>query len=527
MKQTHRLAYRALAPWIVGAVAFLAGALQTLVYGAPTPAVHDEFSYLLAADTFVHGRCTNPPHPLWQHFETMHVLQQPTYASKYPPGQGLFLAAGRLVGGHAIVGVWLGVALACAAITWMLQACLPFVWAVIGGLLAASQLGFGVWGDCYWGGGVAAAGGAMFVGGWFRVMRHPKAVPAALSAAGLTLLANSRPFEGLLLCVPIGIATLVQVFRLTPARRWLLAKCLVPAGAVLVPSACALGYYNARVTGDPLRLPYLLHTEQYVAAPFLWIVAPRPEPEYRHADLRDFYVGWELETYKRERTREGWSRYTKAKLQMWWGTYLGYGLTCALIVLPCVLLASPRTRFAMMACVFVLGLVATVETWGFPHYVAPAAGLIYFILMQCFRYASLLRFQSWPVGRWVAATCVILSLLAPARSLLSVFHQQRRPWGDSRAETEQRLREDGNRHLVIVRYGSGHSTSEEWVFNEADVDASAVVWAREMGEEGRARLLGYFQDRVVWLLEDDGSGPKWTRLREPIKTVAAEVATRK
>jgi hypothetical protein len=66
----------------------------------------------------------------------------------------------------------------------------------------------------------------------------------------------------------------------------------------------------------------------------------------------------------------------------------------------------------------------------------------------------------------------------------------------------------GGKHLVLVRYSREHHPGNEWVYNGADIDASPVVWARELDRESNARLIEYFGDRHIWLVEPDAPTPR-------------------
>ena len=226
--------------------------------------------------------------------------------SKYPPGQGLALAAGQVIAGHPIVGVWLSFGLMCAAICWMLYAWVSPRWAIWGGVLALINpvLGIaGYWAQSYWGGAVAATGGALVLGGIRRLTRQPTRVTSLLTGAGLAILANSRPFEGLLVSLPAGIFLLIRIVRQRGQElRVSIRRIVLPILFVLVLTITGMGFYNLRVTGNSLRMPYQIHEETYGMAPvFLWQKLP-PEPEYRHEVIRDFHATHALPFYTSQRS---------------------------------------------------------------------------------------------------------------------------------------------------------------------------------------------------------------------------------
>ena len=490
------------------------------------PEVHDEFSYLLAAQTFRAGRVTNPTHPMWTHFESLHIIHQPTYMSMYPPAQGLMLALGMALGGGAWLGVGLSIAFMCSAICWMLQGWLPPAWALWGVSLAIVRLAvFNYWATTYWGGAVAAAAGALVLGSLPRIVRNPQPRHAILLAVGVAVLANSRPYEGLLLCIPCGIYLLRWLWR---ERKWKgqihLRSFALPLLTVLVLGGSLTSYYFWRVTGSPWLMPYSVNQATYATTnPFFW-QDPRPIPVYRHKVMRDYYRRWELASYTRLRGYTSRVREVGAKMRDLWQFFLGPALTVPLLGLPRAA-GDGRARLLTITCVVMLAGLAPVFWMTFPHYAAPMTAAVFGLLGQSARHLDKMTWRSRPAGRFLVRAvplvcCATLALRAAAPVFFQMDYASHSwccagPGNVNREIVARQLQASGTRNLVIVRYGPNHAVSNEWVYNDADIDRSPVVWAREMTPQYDSRLISYFHDRVVWLAEPDIAPPRITRWMPP------------
>lgn len=472
----------------------------------PEPFVHDEFSHLLVADTLLHGRFANPPHPLWRHIETIYVLQHPAYVSVYPIGQGLILAAGKFITGSAWSGVLFAVCLMSGAICWMLFDCLPPTWAAAGGMLAALDYGLAQpWLDSYWGGAFCAFGGALFFGALLRLRRTPSIKMAALLALGWSVVWLIRPFESLLLLAISWLIVGMFAFRGHQRGR-------VWVGPVLVIvciegfAGCVTALHNRAATGSFTTMPYQADQRLHgVPQTFLW-QKPADARELPFPELREMYL-W-------QRQNKDWEnqhlvRQAGSNLLAAWRFYVTPWYSLPLLVLVC----QRRNRPALLAGAILASALAAslLYPFFFVHYIAAYSCVIFFLIMQGMILLWHWSIRGRPLGKILAVFLMSGGLMTgmqvvPLKPLLGAGPAP----PNVRARLAENLERLGGRHVVFVRYGPKHAFTHEWVYNAADVDASPIVWCREEGESEDAEVARFYKDRQLWLAEVDADGERDT-----------------
>jgi hypothetical protein len=484
------------------------------IYPVPEPSIHDEFSHLLLADTLVQGRLANPPHPMWQHFESIHIIQQPTYASMYPPGQGAFLAIGIWLAHEPWIGVLISVGLMFAALCWMMQAWLPPRWALYGTLLAILAFGAtSLWINSYLGGAVPALGGALVMGAVRRLRRPRRTIgQSMLLGLGIALLMNTRPFEGLVLTAS-ALALLAIWFWRYRHKGIAFAPVVIPAASIVAIGLAFAGYYNWRVTGSPVRMPYEVNRDTYGWPENLGFL-PVKNVRFQHPVLHKMYE----KEIAHHQIYSSWQSFTDSvdvRAYENWAFFFGPVLTIPLLLVPSVF-RDRRTRPLVVILVILLA-VNLFQMVLYPYHLAPVVPLLFAIVAQGTRHIYAL-FERTSRARALVFAVVLPLCVAAVSSMklaaedlqipLTYWEHAAEAHRDARAYIEYWLSRRPGKQLVIVHYSAHHNPDQEWVYNAADIDASKVVWAREMDSKSDAELLRYFKDRHVWTLNADAQPPR-------------------
>ena len=502
--------------WCMLVLAVLPVALRVLLlahHPIPIPTVSDEFSHLLVADTLLHLRLVNPPHPLHQFFETFFVLQEPSYSSIYALGQGMVLALGRMLFGHPWAGVALATGALCSLCYWMLRAWTTPGWALAGGLLCVMQFGpLCQWMNSYWCGSVPAAAGCLVFGTLPRLRKNGRPRDAVLLGLGLALSLLTRPYESIFLVLS------VLLFFLLWHRRFL--KTLTVAALVVTPAIALTLAQNKQGTGSWTTLPYMLSRYQY-GVPTTFTFEPNPVPHNPLTEAQQLYYNGQSQVHGDE--PETLASYVD-RLGSRAGFYRFFFLAPLLLVLPFFLPLLREFRYLWIALTFLMFALGTnFYPYFFSHYLAAETCL--FVLVAIL---GLQRLSEWRIRGSEGGRLAVLAILALCAThflfwygvhvqgdeqiLYPMTAFETAPginFGDAegRIAVEKRLAAEPGRQLVFVRYFTTHGYLE-WIHNDADIDNARVVWALELNPEENAKLKSRYPDRKVWLMEPDAQPPK-------------------
>ena len=477
------------------ATGFIALRLALLpVMPVPQPVVTDEFSHLLLADTLLHGRVTNPVHPFWPHFESIHILMRPHYVSPYFPGHALWLAAGRLFIGSAWAGVLAQCWIFLAVLYWMLRGWMPSRWALFGVLLAGLRFAIGsYWINNLHGGFLPAIGGAFVAGAFVRLRKQPSITYGLVLGLGMAILLSTRPVEGALYSIPF-VAVLAWEFR----RNF---GALLASTAPVLLCAAALGVYFSHITGSPFVTAYQIHQKTYGWPMTLAFLKP-PVIAHTNVELKRYYE-YELTEHERVDGPVHFVQYLTFRIQEYWRFFLGPALTVPLLMIKRVWRGRPMLLIAASGGLFAI----LIEGGASPHYLAPATAVLIAIVVECCRH---LRASRVYIVKLLPLTmALVLTLRIGAQAAGLPYTQKlnfqtwccRAPGNPNKSRIAAMLAQIPGNHLVFVRAKTDEYNLLQWIYNDADIDGSRIVWARDLGTQRNAELAKYYAGRQVWIVD--------------------------
>jgi hypothetical protein len=274
-------------------------------------------------------------------------------------------------------------------------------------------------------------------------------------------------------------------------------------------------------------MPYMAYEATYDPVPLFWWSKPRPIPAYNNAEFQNMYVVTQLQSFNSLRSLAGFWKLTRIKMESYLNAFLlGFGALSLLVVMSIWWRGARLSRLVAGALVvFCAGQLP--EVFSGTRYFGPAVSLCMLLALLVLRRWRVCRWRNFRFGLLMTRALVIVVFLYFANSFGFAIQDLRAngaDWEYQRAALIGRLSQDRGRNLVFVRYLQNYDVNVEWVYNGANIDESAVVWARDLGEAENQELLDYYKDRRAWLLTV-GPGHDWRLTAAPGQAGDASAVT--
>ncbi|WP_145230051.1 hypothetical protein [Gimesia algae] len=371
-----------------------------------------------------------------------------------------------------------------------------------------------IWGQNYFGGGVAILGAALLFGALRRLMIFPEARMTFTLGLGLFFLAITRPFEGLLTAVFSMIIFFAWIVTQRQfSKRVIFHSVILPLSMISICIGGALAFYNWRVTESLTRFPYQVHEETYSPTPlFIWSAPREVKNDLPH--IESFHSGWSLNEYQKHQDPRGYffsvfKKSLKFLIQM-----LYFPLCTLLLTLPWGL-KNPWTQIALSILLSVILIHLFCMTFFQIFYLAPVIPLVFYVLIQGARHWRAAHWKNHSQGTVFLFGLIILYFTILIPQMINYV-----PSGYqlalSRARLIDQLKQMPEKDLVFVKYSADHDTLFDWVYNRADIENAEVVWANILTNEENQKLIEHFADHQVWWIDVDS---KQIKLR-PLSTTA-------
>ncbi len=401
------------------------------------PAYHDEFSYLLQAETFLAGRWSWPAMTVQPDlFHQVHVLNRPTTACRYFPWTGFWMAPFVAVK-HPYFGHWLAGAIACVFFHRCLCRLMGFRWAAVGGVLIAVSPGLASFSNLLLAHHPTMMALAVFLWGFMRFMDHYRVRDIVVAGVALSLAMLSRPMTAAGCALPFGIWLVVAMIRQqfssktgSPTIMWSPVRALAGIGIPLLLGFGVLGLMNHAITGSSLKSAYQLYTDTWTPRHRYGFDNANIDPALPESKVLQAYDNW-AENLTIAKAQSNVAQRTIYSLR--WTLGIAALTFCVIAALPTCFDRHDRRPLLLLCSVLTLHAVHIpywydgIMHW---HYVFETAPLL--ILLATFG----LRTASWTLqlqlGTRLSSLWLTLLILA---SLIPNWFDAETLWGPSQVTT--------------------------------------------------------------------------------------------